>query len=380
MCKNLLIPLLIAILAMACSNAGKKDNASISVADFGLMPAGKTALIYTLVNENGLKAKITNYGAKLVSLEVPDKYGKLADVILGYESLDMYIKGDPYFGATVGRFANRIAHGKFILEGKEYQLALNNGPNHLHGGPGGYQSVLWKSEVIDKEGQPALKHTYLSPDGEEGYPGNLDIEVIYTWQNDNRLHIEYKATSDQTTIVNLTHHSLFNLKGEGNGDILGHVLTINASAFTPVDSTLIPTGEIRSVESTPFDFRTPETIGERINEANEQLIKGKGYDHNWVLDKKGGLELAATLLEPESGRKMEVWTTEPGLQFYSGNFLDGSQTGKMKQAYQFRTGLALEAQHYPDSPNQAGFPSVVLKKGEVYTQTTVYGFSVSEIK
>lgn len=378
MCKNLLIPLLIAILAMACSNAGKKDNASISVADFGLMPDGKTALIYTLVNENGLKAKITNYGAKLVSLEVPDKDGKLADVILGYESLDMYIKGDPYFGATVGRFANRIAHGKFILEGKEYQLALNNGPNHLHGGPGGYQSVLWKSEVMDEEGQPALKLTYLSSDGEEGYPGNLDIEVIYTWQNDNRLHIEYKATSDQTTIVNLTHHSLFNLKGEGNGDILGHVLTINASAFTPVDSTLIPTGEIRSVEGTPFDFKTPETIGERINEANEQLIKGKGYDHNWVLDKKGGLELAATLLEPESGRKMEVWTTEPGLQFYSGNFLDGSQIGKMKQAYQFRTGLALEAQHYPDSPNQAEFPSVVLKKGEVYTQITVYGFSVIE--
>jgi aldose 1-epimerase len=380
MCKNLLIPLSIAILAMACSNAGKKDNASISVADFGLMPDGRTVQIYTLVNENGLKAKITNYGAKLVSLEVPDKDGTLADVILGYETLDMYIKGDPYFGATVGRFANRIAHGKFILEGKEYELAQNNGPNHLHGGPGGYQSVLWKAEVIDKEGQAALKLNYLSPDGEEGYPGNLDIEVIYTWQNDNRLHIEYKATTDQTTIVNLTHHSLFNLKGEGNGDILGHVLTINASAFTPVDSTLIPTGEIRSVEGTPLDFRTPEIIGERINEANEQLIKGKGYDHNWVLDKKEGLELAATLLEPESGRKMEVWTTEPGLQFYSGNFLDGSQIGKMKQAYQFRTGLALEAQHYPDSPNQARFPSVVLKKGEVYTQITVYGFSVSEIK
>ena len=377
--RNRLTLIIIAMTIIASSCSNKSNQPSITAGEFGTMPDGQKALIYTLVNGQGLKAKITNYGAKLVSLEAPDRNGQLADVILGYETLDQYLKGDQYFGSTVGRYANRIAKGKFTLEGKEYQLALNNGVNHLHGGPKGYQSVIWKSEVIDQNGYPALKFTYRSPNGEEGYPGNLDIEVIYTWTNDNSLNIEYKATTDQTTIVNLTHHSLFNLKGAGNGNILGHILTLNSLAFTPVDSTLIPNGEIRPVEGTPMDFTTPHAIGERISNSYEQLVKGKGYDHNWVILKKGeGLNLAATLYEPESGRVMKVLTTEPGIQFYSGNFLDGSQVGKGNLPYNLRFGLALETQHYPDSPNHPEFPSVVLKKGEVYKQTTVYSFSIDK--
>lgn len=372
-----LIIIAVAFVAFACTE--KTTQPSITSSEFGIMPNGQKSLIYTLVNQQGLKAKITNYGAKLVSLEVPDKNGQLADVILGYETLDQYLKGDQFFGATVGRYANRIAKGKFTLEGKEYQLALNNGVNHLHGGPKGYQSLIWKSEIIDQNGYPALKFTYHSPDGEENYPGNLDIEVVYTWKNDNSLSIDYKATTDQTTIVNLTHHSLFNLKGAGYGDILGHILTINANTFTPVDSTLIPIGEIRSVANTPMDFTTPHPVEERISSDYEQIVKGRGYDHNWVLNKnKEGLTLAAELYEPESGRVMKVLTTEPGIQFYSGNFLDGSQIGKGNLPYKFRFGLALETQHYPDSPNHPNFPSVVLKKGEVYTQTTVYSFSIKK--
>jgi len=372
-----LIIIAVAFVAFACTE--KSIKPSITSSEFGIMPNGQKSLIYTLVNQQGLKAKITDYGAKLVSLEVPDKKGELADVILGYETLDQYLKGDQYFGATVGRYANRIAKGKFTLEGKEYQLALNNGVNHLHGGPKGYQSLIWKSEIIDQNGYPALKFTYHSPDGEENYPGNLDIEVVYTWKNDNSLSIDYKATTDQTTIVNLTHHSLFNLKGAGNGDILGHILTINANAFTPVDSTLIPIGEIRPVANTPMDFTTPHPVGERISSDYEQIVKGRGYDHNWVLNKnQKGLTLAAELYEPESGRVMKVLTTEPGIQFYSGNFLDGSQIGKGNLPYKFRVGLALETQHFPDSPNHANFPSVVLKKGEFYTQTTVYSFSIKK--
>jgi len=377
--KNQLNLIIIAIAFVASACTTKSIQPSITSSEFGVMPNGQKSLIYTLVNQQGLEAKITDYGAKLVSLEIPDKNGLLADVILGYETLDQYLKGDQYFGATVGRYANRIAKGKFTLEGKEYQLALNNGVNHLHGGPKGYQSLIWKSEIIDQNGFPSLKFTYHSPDGEENYPGNLDIEVVYTWKNDNSLSIDYKATTDQTTIVNLTHHSLFNLKGAGNGDILDHVLTINANAFTPVDSTLIPVGEIRPVANTPMDFTTPHPVGERISSDYEQIVKGRGYDHNWVLNKnQKGLTLAAELYEPESGRVMKVLTTEPGIQFYSGNFLDGSQIGKGNLPYKFRFGLALETQHYPDSPNHANFPSVVLKKGEVYTQTTVYSFSIKK--
>mgnify|MGYP001478945269 CR=1 FL=1 len=376
--KNNQLKLIIIAMAIIASACGKKSvQPSITVSEFGEVATGQKAQIYTLINNQGLKARITDYGAKLVSLEVPDKKGELADVILGYETLDQYLKGDQYFGATVGRYANRIAKGKFSLEGKDYQLALNNGVNHLHGGPKGYQSVIWKSEIIDQNGYPSLKFTYHSPDGEENYPGNLDIEVIYTWKGDNSLNIDYKATTDQTTIINLTHHSLFNLKGAGNGDILDHILTINANAFTPVDSTLIPTGEIRPVTNTPMDFTTPHAVGERITSDYEQIAKGRGYDHNWVLNRnQEGLTLAAELYDPESGRVMKVLTTEPGIQFYSGNFLDGSQIGKGNQPYKFRYGLALETQHYPDSPNHSEFPSVVLKKDEVYKQTTIYSFFV----
>jgi aldose 1-epimerase len=370
---------LVATVLVVAGCSEKKPVASITSEEFGKMPDGQKVLIYTLVNNNGLKAKITEYGATLVSLEAPDKDGKLADVVLGYASLDGYLKGDPFYGKTVGRFANRIAKGKFSLEGKEYTLAINNTPNHLHGGPKGYHSVVWKSEIIEKEGHQALKFTYHSPDGEEGYPGNMDIEVIYTWNDENGLVIDYKATTDQSTIINLTNHALFNLKGECNGDILGHVLTLNASKFTPVDSTLIPTGELRPVAGTPLDFTTPHAIGERIASDDEQIKKGMGYDHNWVIDRKdSSLILAVTLVEPESGRKMEVYTTEPGMQFYTGNFIDGKFVGKTNKPHEYRCGLALEAQHYPDAPNQPTFPSVVLKKGEVYTQTTVYKFGVDK--
>lgn len=376
--KNHRLSLVLSALIILTLGCGEKTiQPTITDSEYGVMPDGQKVTMYTLVNEAGFKAKIIDYGAKLISLDVPDKNGELADVILGYETLDGYLKGDQYYGATVGRFANRIAKGKFTLEEKEYHLALNNGPNHLHGGPKGYQSVIWKSEVVDLEGYPALKFTYHSSDGEEGYPGNLDVEVIYSWKKDTSLYIDYKATTDQTTIINLTHHSLFNLRGAGNGDILGHILTINAAEYTPVDSTLIPTGEIQAVAGTPMDFTVPYTIGERINDGFVQLQRGKGYDHNWVLSRKeNGLFLAATLFEPESGREMQILTTEPGLQFYSGNFLDGSQIGKGNIPYNFRCGLALETQHYPDSPNQPNFPSTVLKKDEVYKQTTIYKFSV----
>ena len=297
-------------------------------------------------------------------------------MILGYDSLSQYLKGDPYFGSTVGRYANRIAKGKFRLNGRDYQLALNNGENHLHGGPGGYHSVLWKSELIQKGGYPALRLSYSSPDMEEGYPGRLEVQLIYSWSNSNELEIDYYAVSDQDTYINLTNHSLFNLAGAGNGDILSHELMLAADDYTEVDSTLIPTGEIRPVKNTPFDFTSPVAIGNRIEDENQQLKIGKGYDHNWVLKNHKLADLAGSLYEPVSGRLMEIYTTEPGIQFYSGNFLDGSQSGHDRKPYKFRYGLALETQHFPDSPNQPGFPSTLLKKGEKYTQTTIYKFLV----
>jgi aldose 1-epimerase len=372
--KYLTTSFIVALLAFqGCKSS---SDPSVESAVFGHMPDGREVTIFTLTNSHGYKARITNYGAKLVSLDVPDKAGKLANAILGYDSLESYLTGDQYFGATVGRYANRIAKGKFNLNGKDYQLALNNGPNHLHGGPKGYQSVLWNAEVMHKEGYPYLQFTYHSPDMEEGYPGNLDIQVTYLWDDSNNLVINYKATGDQDTYVNLTHHSLFNLKGAGDGDILGHELMLAANAFTPVDSTLIPTSEIRPVQGTPFDFTTAQSVGARIGNDDQQLIVGRGYDHNWVLNKSKDLDLAASLYEPVSGRLMEVFTTEPGIQFYSGNFLDGSQIGSGNKPYQFRYGLALETQHFPDSPNQPNFPSTLLKKGEEYKQTTIYRFSV----
>ena len=364
------IILLIGLLMFeACRNQVKPK---ISSEPFGKLPDGREVKIYSLTNANGLTAKITEYGAKLVSLMVPDKDGKPGEVILGYNSLSGYLYGDAYFGATVGRYANRIAKGRFTLNGKEYKLALNNGINHLHGGPGGYHSVLWKSEVVDKNGYPAVKFSYFSPDGEEGYPGNLTIQVTYCWNDANELVIDYEANSDQDTYVNLTNHSLFNLSGKS--DILGHELMIAANAFTPVDSTLIPLGEIRPVKGTPLDFTMPVAIGQRISDYYEQLLVGKGYDHNWVLKINKLTDIAASLYEPVSGRLMEVYTSEPGIQFYSGNFLDGSQKGHENTRYNFRFGLALEAQHFPDSPNQPAFPSTLLKKGEKYEQTTIYKF------
>lgn len=364
------LAILIGILFLhACKSTVKPE---IKSEVFGKLPDGREVKIYTITNSNGNTARITDYGAKLVSVIVPDKSGNLADVILGYDSLSQYLAGDLYFGATVGRYANRIAQGKFTLNGIDYQLALNNGVNHLHGGPGGYHSVLWKSEIIEKDGIPAVKFSYSSPDGEEGYPGNLEIQVIYSWTDSNELNIDYSATCDKDTYINLTNHALFNLQGDG--DILNHELMLAADFYTPVDSTLIPTGKIDSVSNTPFDFNTPVAVGKRINDAHEQLKIGNGYDHNFVLKSNKLTDLAGSLYEPVSGRLMEVYTTEPGIQFYTGNFLDGSQKGHGNKPYVFRYGLALETQHFPDSPNQPAFPSTLLKKGETYTQTTMYKF------
>jgi aldose 1-epimerase len=340
------------------------------------MVDGKPVNIYTLTNKNGLMARITNYGGIVVSLMVPDRSGKLGDVVLGYDSLDGYIKNNPYFGCLVGRYGNRIGKARFSLDGKEYTLAANNGENHLHGGLKGYDKVVWDAKTIKTEEGVGLELAYLSPDGEEGYPGNLSIKVHYILTNENALKIDYFAATDKKTVVNLTHHSYFNLAGKGT--ILDHLLMINADKFTPVDKGLIPTGKLEEVKGTPFDFTEPTAIGARIDQDDEQLRYGLGYDHNWVLNKRrsGIMTLAATLYDQKSGRFMEVLTTEPGLQFYAGNFLDGTISGKGGQVYAYRSGLCLEAQHYPDSPNKAHFPSVVLNPGDEYRQTTLYKFSV----
>jgi aldose 1-epimerase len=297
-------------------------------------------------------------------------------VVLGYPTLDGYLKPHPYFGAIVGRVGNRIAKGKFTLEGVTYKLATNDGENHLHGGIKGFDKVVWNAEPVREDSAVGVKFSYLSKDGEEGYPGNLSCAVTYWLTNNNELKIEYQATTDKATPVNLTHHSYFNLAGQGQGDILNHQLEILADRFTPVDKGLIPTGELRSVEGTPMDFRQPHTIGERINSDDEQLKFGLGYDHNWVLNKTSdSLALAARVYEPATGRVMEVRTTEPGLQFYCGNFLDGTLTGKEGRVYKHRYGFCLETQHFPDSPNQPKFPSTILRPGETYNTETVYRFS-----
>lgn len=338
---------------------------------FGQTPDGKQVDLYTLVNTNGLTAKITNYGAILVSLEVPDRDGNLADITLGYDNLGDYIKRGAFFGATVGRFANRIGGAKFVLDGIEYQLAANNGPNHLHGGKKGFDKVLWRLEDISDEGnQAVVRLSYVSEDGEEGYPGNLACSVTYTLTGDNELKINYEAETDKTTVVNLTNHSYFNLAGQGNGDVLGHVLMLNADKYTVFDEALIPTGEVQSVTGTPLDFTTPMSIGARIGQV------GSGYDQNYVLNSGGdSLDLCASVSEPTSGRVMEVHTTEPGVQFYTGNFLDGSLTGKEGKVYKKHYGFCLETQHFPDSPNKPEFPSVVLNPGRTFTSVTVFRFS-----
>lgn len=350
---------------------------AIEKKSFGKTPDGKAVEIYTLKNSNGLEARIMTYGGIVVSLKTPDKNGNLGDIVLGYDDLDGYIKNNPYFGSLVGRYGNRIAKGKFILDGKTYTLAVNNGENHLHGGLKGFDKVVWNAKPLKSADGQALELTYLSKDGEEGYPGNLNVKVIYTLTKKNELRIKYSAKTDKKTIFNPTHHSYFNLAG--TGDILFHQLMINANKFTPVDKGLITTGELREVKGSPMDFTKPMAIGSRINAQDEQLLFGKGYDHNWVLNPSRHAEkLAAKVTEPNTGRVMEVSTTEPGIQFYSGNFLDGTNIGKGNQIYAFRNGFCLEAQHYPDSPNKKSFPSVVLNPGQEYKQTTTYKFSVQK--
>ena len=341
---------------------------------FGKLPDGTAVDLYTLTNANGIEAKITNYGGIVVSLKTPDRKGSLSDVVLGYETVDGYVRKNPFFGSLVGRYGNRIGQAKFSLNGVEYQLARNNGRNHLHGGLVGFDKKAWQARPGKSADGVGLELTYLSRDGEEGYPGNLSVTVTYTLTNNNGLRIDYLATTDKDTIVNLTNHSYFNLAGEGT--ILGHQLVLNADRFTPVDSELITTGELRSVKGTALDFLQPHAIGERIDATEEQIVFGKGYDHNFVLNHAAGtLGLAASVYEPTTGRAMEVFTTEPGVQFYTGNFLDGSITGKGGRVYHRRSGFCLETQHFPDSPNKPQFPTVVLKKGAEYKSTTVFRFS-----
>ncbi|UCC71995.1 MAG: galactose mutarotase [Gemmatimonadota bacterium] len=347
------------------------------VEPFGRTADGKDVGLYTLANANGVVVKITNYGGILTHLFVPDREGNLADVVLGYDSLDDYLRDSPYFGAIVGRYGNRIARGRFVLDGVEYTLAANNGANHLHGGLKGFDKVVWTAEPFATDDAAGLRLTYVSADGEEGYPGQLSVTVTYALTNDNELRIDYRAETDKPTVVNLTHHSYFNLAGHDSGDILEHELALAASRFTPVDPGLIPTGELRSTVSTPMDFGKATAIGARIDEADEQLRFGGGYDHNFVLDEyDGSLRIAAQVYEPTSGRVMEIYTTEPGIQFYSGNFLDGSNVGKGGAPYDHRAGFCLETQHFPDSPNKPQFPSTVLRPGERFESTTVYRFSV----
>ncbi len=338
--------------------------------DFGNMPDGTLVELYTLNNSQGLRARIMTYGAIVVSLEVPDRDGNTADITLGYDFLDGYLETSPYFGAIVGRYGNRIGRGRFTLDGVEYTLELNNGENHLHGGLKGFDKVVWQAEPIREENAVGIKLSYLSVDGEEGYPGNLSCSVTYLLTEGNELKIAYQAETDKATPVNLTHHSYFNLAGQGTGDILGHELMLNADHYTPVDAGLIPTGEIRQVQGSPFDFTSPHAIGERMVQ-----VEG-GYDHNYVLTSGGGeLSLAAQVFDPESGRVMEIFTTEPGIQFYSGNFLDSTITGKIGRVYHKHYGFCLETQHFPDSPNLPNFPSAVLRPGKILSSLTVHRFS-----
>jgi len=375
------------ILAVAACNTPTRTNTDDAAADstvavvqldstkFQKEIDGKKTNLYVLKNKNGMQAAFTNYGGRLVSLLVPDSAGKPVDVVVGFDSVDGFVNStEPYFGATIGRYGNRIAKGKFSLDGKQYTLATNNGQNTLHGGKKGFQYVVWDAAQPDPQ---TLVLTYLSKDGEEGYPGNLNVKVTYSLTDDNELKMDYEATTDKKTLCNLTNHAFFNLNGEGSGPILGHVLQIYADQYTPVDTTLIPLGKHADVKGTPFDFTTPETIGKRIEEANDQLKAGKGYDHNYVLNGTEGLGMthAATVKGDKSGIVMDIYTQEPGLQFYSGNFMQSKNVFKGGAKDDFRTAIALETQHFPDSPNQPGFPSTVLEPGKTYKTSSVYKFS-----
>ncbi|MBS1857585.1 MAG: galactose mutarotase [Acidobacteria bacterium] len=361
-------------LALACfaQAPAKKGKSSVTKKEFGKTPDGHAVELYTLTNANGMQAEIATYGGAVVKLTAPDRAGKFGDVVLGMDDLAGYEKQTAFFGALIGRYGNRIGKAQFALDGKTYKLPANDNGNTLHGGPRGFDKKVWTA----KPGPGAeLGLTYVSKDGEEGFPGTLTAHVLYTLTDKNEFRIDYTATTDKDTVVNLTNHTYFNLAGPGEGTVLKHEVAINASRFTPVDSTLIPTGELRPVKGTPFDFHNPTAIGARIDQNDEQLKFGKGYDHNWVLDKgAGGLTGAATVYEPATGRVMEVWTTEPGLQFYTGNFLDGTLKGKGK-TFAHRGAFCMETQHFPDSPNKPSFPSTELKPGQTYKTTTIYRFS-----
>jgi aldose 1-epimerase len=355
--------------------ATAKSNHEVKKQSFGEHD-GRPVNLYTLTNSHGLEFRAMNYGGIIVSLRVPDRKGQLADIVLGHEAFEGYVPNPPFFGAIVGRYANRIANGTFSLDGKKYTLPKNDGPNTLHGGIKGFDKAVWDAEEV--KGKSAVAFTYTSKDGEEGFPGNLKVKVTYTLNDDNELLVDYEATTDKATVLNLSQHSYFNLAGEGSGDILNQELQLNASRFTPVDSTLIPTGELRPVKGTPFDFTTSTKIGARIDDTYEQLVLGKGYDHNFILDRKAGdgsLVLAARAYDPGSGRVLEVSTTQPAVQFYTGNFLDGTITGKHGHVYKRRNAFCLETQHYPDSPNHPDFPSTTLRPGETFHTQTVFKFS-----
>ena len=359
--------------------ANPETPAKVEVQPFGAIGSGQKADLYTLTNRKGMVVSITNFGATIVSIKVPDRAGKVDDVTLGFDTPKEYEDGKSYFGATVGRYGNRIANGEFVLDGKTYTLPKNDGPNTLHGGTIGFNKRIWTAkEVPSKEGA-AVQFTYVSPDGEEGFPGTLTATVVFTLYKDkNELKIDYSASTDKPTVVNLTNHSYFDLAGQNHGNILDEIMQINATRFTPVSATLIPTGELREVKGTPFDFTHPTVIGARIDGSDEQLKFGHGYDHNWVLDRKAGssnLIVAAIAHDPNSGRVLEVLTTEPGVQFYTGNFLDGTAKGKGGYAYPHRSAFCLETQHFPDSPNHPNFPSTTLLPGKEYSSTTIFRFS-----
>lgn len=378
----LVVPL---ALFSACSDSGTMTSTiGVEQSDFGVTPAGDSVDVFTITNSNGMRMRVTNYGGIITSLHAPGQNG-MEDVVLGFDSLEAYTNetyesANPYFGAIIGRYGNRIDEAQFTLDGQTYTLQANNGPNHLHGGEPGFDEVVWSAEPFETADSVGVVLTYTSPDGEEGYPGRLDTKVTYALTNDNEVALTYQATTTKATPVNLTQHSYFNLDGAGDETILDHELMIDADTFTPVDSTLIPTGQFRSVAGTPFDFQEPTPIGARIDADNRQLNIAGGYDHNFVLSRQesDSLRLAARVYGPDSGRLMEVFTTEPGLQFYSGNFLDGSLVGKSGTPYQQHAGFALETQHFPDSPNQPNFPSTILRPDEAYTTRTVYRFSVRE--
>jgi aldose 1-epimerase len=359
----------------AC-RTNRKAQVFMTTSVFGKLPDGREVSQHTLTNRAGVTARVISYGATIKSLTVPDRGGKMDDVVLGFDSLQRYIDGTTYFGAVVGRYGNRIGKGRFQLDGKQYQLTVNDGENHLHGGKTGFNKVLWDAKILSDSEEPSLQMQYVSRDGEEGYPGTVALKVTYMLTRDNELRIDYEGTTDKPTILNPTQHSYFNLSGSPQNTILDHTLMIEADGFTPVDKGLITTGQTASVANTPMDFRTPVAIGARINDAYEQLSFGRGYDHNWVLrGSPGTLRKAGELYEPKSGRLMTVFTDQPGLQFYSGNFLDGTAIGKNGVAYGPRSGLCLEAQAFPDTPNKPDFPPVTLRPGQVYRQTTIYQFS-----